>query len=53
MPFQEAEVLEVIRSIAISLEILQSMGEAHGSVDLSSVIIKEYIYLKDPIFSSN
>jgi len=53
VPFQEAEVLEVVRSVSISLENLESMGEVHGSVDLSSVIVQESIHLKDPIFSSN
>lgn len=52
MPFREGEVLEVIRCIAKALKYLQSLGEAHGSLDLTSIIVQGSIYLKDPIFAS-
>jgi len=52
IPFREEEVLEVIRSIGKALEYLHNIGEAHGNINLASIIIQGSIFLKDPIFSS-
>lgn len=52
MPFREEEVLEVIRSVGNAVEYLHNIGEAHGSINLASIIVQGSIYLKDPIFAS-